>query len=47
METLDKIGIKLFVLAALTEHLLWVFFVILLFVYAVYCQCQCIAECVW
>ena len=31
METLDNIGIKLFVLAALKEHQLWVSFVSILF----------------
>jgi hypothetical protein len=45
METLDIVGLKLFVLAALKEHKLYVS-VILLFVYAVWCLCQCIADCV-
>jgi len=34
MGTIDNIGIKLIVLVALKEHYLWIFFVILLLVYA-------------
>ena len=45
METLDIVGLKLFLLAALKEHKLHVA-VILLFVYAVWCQCHCITDCV-
>jgi len=35
METLENIGIKPFVLAALKEHYLWVSYVIICFVYTV------------
>ena len=38
LQTIDNIGIKLFVLAALKEHYLCVSFVILLFSEAVYCR---------
>jgi len=42
LETLDNMGIKCFV--GCTERTSVLSFVILLFVYAVQCQCQCIAD---